>query len=260
MPLNITALLALVYILPYMGSGPIWNDFHTLVDPCKDNWWTNLLWVSNFYPAEYDKRCLPFTWFVPCYVQLSILLPFILLIYKSSVNKMLAGIVYIIMFLAAFGATFALVSSSDSGGSIAVRRFEKGKEYDGEKFYAEVWSNPIYHFSSFYYGMVLCLVYLRFREERAVNTAGTNSFSSRLMESVTYNSGPRYVLYLIGLILIIGSVLWQTPFVANPTEQSKTHAALYGTLAFPMFVIGLSMILMPALAGKAAVFRFFFGS
>jgi hypothetical protein len=35
---------------------------------------------------------------------------------------------------------------------------------------------------------------------------------------------------------------------------------MFGTFAFPMFVIGLSMIIMPALAGKAAVFRFFFGS
>jgi len=81
-----------------------------------------------------------------------------------------------------------------------------------------VFSNPLYHFSSFYLGMALCLVYLRFKEERAEGTAATNSFSSRLMESISYNAAPRYVLYILGIALIIGSILWQTPFVAAPTE------------------------------------------
>lgn len=207
-PLNMICVLTLVWMLPYLGSGPIWNDFHTLVEPCKTKWWTNLVWINNFYPAEYDDRCLPFTWFVPVYVQLSVLLPIVLLVYKSMDNKLVAGIIYLVMIIASLGATFALVYSNDVGGTIAVRRFEKGKEFDGEKFYAHVWSNPIYHFSSFYYGMILCLVYLRFREERAEGSAATNSFSSRLMESITYNSAPRYILYLLGVILLIGSVLW----------------------------------------------------
>jgi hypothetical protein len=80
------------------------------------------------------------------------------------------------------------------------------------------------------------------------------------MEMILNNSGPRYLLYLIGLSMMVSSVIWQTPFISKPSEQSQTYAALYATIAFPLFIIGLSMILLPALAGKAEVFRFIFAS
>lgn len=33
-PINIVALLAVVYIMPYIGAGPIWKNFQTLTAPC----------------------------------------------------------------------------------------------------------------------------------------------------------------------------------------------------------------------------------
>ena len=68
MPLNIVALLFVTKALPYIGNGPIWNYYGLLVAPCNSNWWTNILWINNLYPAEFDDKCLPWTWFVPCYV------------------------------------------------------------------------------------------------------------------------------------------------------------------------------------------------
>jgi hypothetical protein len=68
MPLNIVALLAVTDFLPYFGSGPIWNFFKKLIAGCDGNWWTNVLWINNLYPSKYDDKCLPWTWFIPCYV------------------------------------------------------------------------------------------------------------------------------------------------------------------------------------------------
>jgi peptidoglycan/LPS O-acetylase OafA/YrhL len=86
MPLNILSLLLLVKMMPYLGNGPVWNNFSQLVEPCNDKWWTNILWINNLYPQNYDDRCLPWTWFVPCYIQLSLLLPIILAIYIGIEN------------------------------------------------------------------------------------------------------------------------------------------------------------------------------
>ena len=36
--------------------------------------------------------------------------------------------------------------------------------------------------------------------------------------------------------------------------------ALYAALAYPLYLIGVTMLLMPALAGKAQAFRWFYGS
>jgi len=85
------------------------------------------------------------------------------MIYKYIDNKIAAGVIYGLVYIAALAFTFALVYGSNSGGTIAVRRFEKGKEFDGEKFYSEVWTNPVYHFSSSFYGMITSLLYFKFR-------------------------------------------------------------------------------------------------
>jgi peptidoglycan/LPS O-acetylase OafA/YrhL len=47
MPLNIASGLFIVKIMPYAGNGPVWNNFATLVEPCNDKFWTNVLWISN---------------------------------------------------------------------------------------------------------------------------------------------------------------------------------------------------------------------
>jgi len=84
MPLNIVAMMAMLFLMPMIGSGPIWNSFQTAVQGCNSYWWTNLVWVNNVYPRNYDDKCLPWTWFVPCYVQLSMLVPPLLYCYKIS--------------------------------------------------------------------------------------------------------------------------------------------------------------------------------
>jgi hypothetical protein len=42
--------------------------------------------------------------------------------------------------------------------------------------------------------------------------------------------------------------------------MSQLENALFATFAFPLYLFGLCTILMPALGGKAEVFRFFYGS
>lgn len=40
-----------------LGSGPIWHDStHKYIKACYDNWWTNLLFINNFYDAEHMVR------------------------------------------------------------------------------------------------------------------------------------------------------------------------------------------------------------
>lgn len=87
-------ILALLFLIPQLGGGPIWNKFETATAGCKQNWWTNLLWINNLYPVNFDDKCLPWTWFVPCYVQMSMLVPIIVCAYLYIENKCVAGLLF----------------------------------------------------------------------------------------------------------------------------------------------------------------------
>ena len=54
---------------------------------------------------------------------------------------------------------------------------------------------------------------------------------------------------------MIGTMAWCYPFMANAEIQPNWHASLFSTLAPHLFGLGLSSYLMPALIGKAALFR-----
>lgn len=45
-------------------------------------------------------------------------------------------------------------------------------------------------------------------------------------------------------------------FASSPLGNSRSMAAAYGMLSFPLFLVGLSIIVMSALASRAAAFRF----
>ena len=68
-------------LLPYIGSGPFWL-FKDEVDKCKKYWWTNILYINNFYPASYTDMCYALSWYLAVVVQFFMISPiFLLLLY-----------------------------------------------------------------------------------------------------------------------------------------------------------------------------------
>ncbi|KAJ8979722.1 hypothetical protein NQ317_015546 [Molorchus minor] len=49
----------------YTGIGPMWKTIITQeVQDCRVNWWTNLLYISNYVNTE--KMCMVHSWYLPC--------------------------------------------------------------------------------------------------------------------------------------------------------------------------------------------------
>ena len=67
-------------MLPYVRSGPLW--FYIDVRHCENYWWTNILYINNFYPASSIDICLDVTWYLATLMQFFIISPiFLLLLY-----------------------------------------------------------------------------------------------------------------------------------------------------------------------------------
>ena len=67
-------------VLPHVGSGPLWS--YVDVRYCEKYWWTNILYINNFYPVNYLEACHGVTWYLATLMQFFIISPiFLLLLY-----------------------------------------------------------------------------------------------------------------------------------------------------------------------------------
>lgn len=88
-------------VWPYVGSGPLWYlpDVHR----CEKYWWTNILYINNFYPTSFSDQCYGVTWYLANDMQFYIVSPiFLVLLYyfwkiglATIAGTMLASIVVI---------------------------------------------------------------------------------------------------------------------------------------------------------------------
>ena len=107
-----------ILVMPVFGKGPIWNTYAKVMQGCESYWWTNLIFINNFYPVNYDDKCMPWTWFIACYIQLSIALPFILAIYKFLSNR-ISVIIYTAIFLFFTGLNIEIIVMKNIGATPA---------------------------------------------------------------------------------------------------------------------------------------------
>lgn len=77
---------------------------------------------------------MPWTWFAPCYIQLSLLLPIFVMVYNSFQDAKIIGGIYTIIAILSIIINYMFVHSKDVGGTIVMN----------DDFYAEVFSNPLF--------------------------------------------------------------------------------------------------------------------
>ncbi|GIY23137.1 nose resistant to fluoxetine protein 6 [Caerostris darwini] len=99
-----TMVISATFILPHLGSGPFWNEtVDPVVDSCKQNWWTNLLFINNFITTP-GQRCLEHSWYISCDFQLFVIALFILLaLIKRPVFGMVLNIMMIVVSMVTTG-------------------------------------------------------------------------------------------------------------------------------------------------------------
>ena len=59
LPLYVFCLGLWMFIAPHLGSGPFWYQWENFLEPCRDSWWTNLLFVNNFLPWGCGAAIMP---------------------------------------------------------------------------------------------------------------------------------------------------------------------------------------------------------
>ncbi|XP_034933729.1 nose resistant to fluoxetine protein 6-like isoform X2 [Chelonus insularis] len=103
------------FIMEHFGSGPQWNSImKTNADLCKNNAWTNLLYIQNFFPFE--EMCATHTHHLAIDMQLSLLAPVLVFFLQ---NKPIIGII-LIFFLLQVSATLRYFATINNYLSLVI--------------------------------------------------------------------------------------------------------------------------------------------
>lgn len=106
---SVTLAVMLVFLIPSLASGPLWNEYFDLqLDKCYKNWWTTLTFINNWF--DESQMCLLHTWYLSADIQLFILsFAFIIPLYKKpSLGIKLITMAAIASFLAIAIRTYLL--------------------------------------------------------------------------------------------------------------------------------------------------------
>jgi len=220
-----------------------------------------LIFLNNIIPygSDFDKKCLPWGWFIPALAQLSLFTPLVVCIYRCLHKQRKNRMCYVWslfggLYIACLGLCFILtyyVPKKVNGPLpfriIKVPGVNRLIEID-YGFYSLIWMSCYFHAGSYLNGIVVAIVYVR-----AVSD-DESSHSKRLIRYWVNNRLERYIGYLIGVTMIILAIGWAHPFIAYAENQSRIHQSLYAMFAHELFTIGYCLIAIPALFGKAGLF------
>ena len=116
------AVVLLVYtnLLPFTYTGPrsaFAREQALSTNECYENWWTNLLYINNFYPGSLTKGCLPHSWYLANDMQFSILAPGIitLMMFAQKKTKGKKSVLNVLMVLGAMCMASMLVTGILTG-------------------------------------------------------------------------------------------------------------------------------------------------
>jgi hypothetical protein len=193
-------------------------------------------------------------WFLPCYVQLTVILPLILAI--NRLPGKLAATIYGALMLIVLSTNGFLLMRNPTGIFLTFDN-QYFMNYD---FLNDFFMKPQFHLASYLWGAILCLLFLRYTRDIGNSIPKEDQASStRFFTKIRESQLLRYALYLGVVAAKLLIVLSLHGYIADNNAWSTGLQATYATLAYPGFAIATSIIVISALLGRAEFVRFFLG-
>jgi peptidoglycan/LPS O-acetylase OafA/YrhL len=135
-------------VVPALGHGPFWSRIRngSLISSCGKNWWATLLFVQNFAPKEFQSICMGHTWYLANDWMFSLVLPFLVLLWKKVSPR--AGYALVVaLYFASIVTTMGILATQP--GTRAVL---------GGPYFNEIYSKPYTRITPFLVGVGLGFV------------------------------------------------------------------------------------------------------
>ncbi len=225
-------------LFPTLYDGPFYFQVGRLIDhsPCERNWYLNLLFINNF--VEASNNCLGWSWYLSNDFQMYLLIPWLCLLYRF--RKLFALLSLAIMLVVSVICQIIVFIHFDI--SLDVFRGLK-QEYISE-YYIKVYCRV----APFLLGVLFAWMYQAHKSP----ARGPSVFVS-LNHLIVSSSLLRSAMYVCGAGIMWCCVYLFFEFYKSGAVRSVGAEILYAILTRPAFVIGMMMIVYPAVLGKNRV-------
>ncbi|EDV25543.1 uncharacterized protein TRIADDRAFT_55740 [Trichoplax adhaerens] len=112
-PTYMFVILIWTNVMPHLSSGPLWY-VNQQGNACTSYWWTNLLFINNFWPTQLAKECIGWSWYLAADMQFFIISPAIIIPLHRFRRKALTIPFGLIMISVGISAALAAVYRFDA--------------------------------------------------------------------------------------------------------------------------------------------------
>lgn len=239
-PSYIMAMLIYYGIMMHTGSGPIWYKLQTAgqIDYC-DSMWKPIIFVDNIVDNG-ERMCMGWGWYLQNDMQIFILSIPILYLYCR--NRKASFIVIHVLMLLSLIYNFVEVQVNEYITVAHRADFAKWNSY-----FPNVYIKPWTRCPPYLYGLFLGLLYMEFMDEEK-HKKETKGFFSIVKEKFENNRILKNGIQLLGLSILIFIVTIVRTLQLDYKWPQAIHS-LYLTVSKLFFVMGVSMLVTPALLG-----------
>lgn len=233
------AMLAVLYILPYLHNGTIYFTINDMKGKCDTDWVYNLLYINNLVERS---NCCGWSWYIANDFQMYLLIPPLVIIYLYS-PKLGYASVYTMM-LASFSIQYGLLSYYDIGYF-----YDTTGSRDGPSIGTIYYGKPWCRINPFLIGIIFAWMYLSHKNKETTGIASL--INNTIKNSIIF----RYALYIIGFASTTVSVFIFFEFYKKGTTKSHFEHYIFVIFSRPGFILGLFMMIYPGCLGLARGIR-----
>lgn len=243
MPLYAISIFTVLFIMPYIGSGPLYSDRWDLEIFCNKYWPLNLLFINNFVGET--TNCLGWSWYLTNDFQMHLLIPILCAMHLK--NKTMAFLTIVILGIGSVIIQFFILTYY----GFRVSYWERFNPLILPKYYIK----PYCRIIPFLIGVFSAWMYLSYRKNKAEKSL-FNNINKWIISSALL----RFAMYLTGSAIILCCVYHQFDYYTFNHKTTPLQNALYIIIARPAIVFGILLVIYPSFLGKGRVMQILLGN
>ncbi|XP_071455271.1 O-acyltransferase like protein-like [Hetaerina americana] len=216
-------------LLKKLGSGPLWNSTVAYeADFCTWNWWTNLLYVSNYVNSPH--MCMVQSWYLPCDMHYFLIGLLLLALLR---RRPWAGHAFLVLFaVSAVAVPFAVTLAGEHDATML--------------FYRDFLSNPraSKHFQA---------LYTKSHTRAGPYVAGLIAgyiFHKRKLNETKMSKWTARALFAVSVLLFAAILFPAVVFYTPQVEYDAWGAASYAALQRFIWGVAVSALVVSLASGK----------